>query len=375
MVLAAIAWVFLASKAPPAATPVADVLAVVLGGQAGAAFQRVLKPRTFRFPRDHGPHPRFKHEWWYVTGNLESQRDQRRFGYQITFFRIGLTPKPVQRESAWATSQVYMGHLALTDVKAGKFHHHQRVSRAALQLAGAVADPFRVWLDDWHLAAIGKGVGKMQMQLRARQKSMRLRLNLAALKSVVLQGEQGLSQKSAQPGNASYYYSISRMETQGSVEIDGQSHPVRGLSWLDREWSTSALGPEQAGWDWFALQLSNGWDLMFYQMRRKDGKPDPMSRGALVSPTGQSTALFFGAVNLSVRGFWQSPHTGVRYPSGWRLISRERELDLIVDPHVKDQELYQASVRYWEGAVSVHGFHGKKPVTGNGYVELAGYGP
>ncbi len=353
-------------------------LRTLLGGPAGSGFQRAIEPRTLQFPRDHGPHPVFKHEWWYVTGNLSAPavngRQPHQFGYQITLFRIALAPTAVERSSEWATSNVYMGHLALSDITGKRFHHFQRFSRAAAGLAGAVAEPFRVWLDDWSLSQNGGTPEKPDLKLTATAEGLKLKLNLRALKPVVLQGDRGLSQKSAEPGNASYYYSLPRLQSRGSVTIDDTTHAVAGTSWLDREWSTSALGREQEGWDWFALHLSDGWDLMYYQMRRRDRKPDPMSRGVLIDSRGTVQPIARREVTLTVRGQWTSPDTGVTYPSGWRLSLPNRQLELTVTPLLKDQELDRAAVRYWEGAVSIEGIHRGAAITGRGYTELAGYG-
>jgi len=370
-------------------------------GQSGSGgFARALGPHRFTFPRDHGPHPRFRTEWWYYTGNLRTA-DGRRFGYELTFFRIALRPAPVQRPSAWATNQIYMAHLALTDVTGRHFYHFQRFSRAALGLAGAAPGPgqarggrFRVWLDDWRVAAepgppsaacAARGPARrcLNMHLQARVRSdngadVQLDLALRADKPLVLEGDHGLSRKGPKPGDASYYYSLTRLATTGQVGIAGRSFAVRGSSWMDREWSTSALGSSQAGWDWFALQLDDGSDLMFYRLRRKDGGVDPHSAGTWVAADGGARHLSAADVQVEVQGHWVSPHTGVRYPARWRLRVPSRHLVLEIRPRLADQELTGAAVRYWEGAVEVTGTRrvdGKPAgIRGSGYVELAGYG-
>ena len=352
-------------------------LSALLGGKAEAGFERAIVPITFQFPRDHGPHPAFKHEWWYVTGNLASETgaadEKYHFGYQLTLFRIALTPSPVERTSSWATSQVYMGHLALSDINGKKFHHFQRFSRGAAGLAGAEAEPFRVWLDDWEISGAGGQAETPRLRVHGRQGGIGIQLTLTALKPVVLQGENGLSRKNAEAGNASYYYSLPRLESHGAVTRDGKSLPVRGLSWLDREWSTSALAEDQEGWDWFALHLSDGWDLMYYRMRRRDQTADPLSRGVLIDPKGTATQIV-GGFDIQTLDHWTSPKTGVTYPSGWRLNAPEHGLSVTVAPRLADQELDRAAVRYWEGAVSITGSHRGRPISGQGYTELAGYG-
>jgi len=333
-------------------------------------FARALEPRTFTFPADHGPHPDFQTEWWYFTGNLES-RDGRTFGYQLTFFRQALEANPPPRESAWATSDIFMGHLGLTDITGGAFHSHERFSRAAVGLAGAEADPLHVWIDDWSLRGAGDAA-LFSLEATAGEVSLRLTLEPAA--PVVLQGDRGLSHKGGAPGNSSYYYSIPRLQTSGTLSIDGAEYTVHGLSWMDREWSTSALGPNLAGWDWFALQLDDGSDLMFYRLRRKDGSVDPASAGSLVAADGSHRSLSAADLEIETTATWRSPSSGATYPAAWTLRLRDGSLDLRLEPRLDDQE-HDLSVLYWEGAVQAEGTRDGRPVSGRGYVELTGYDP
>lgn len=338
-------------------------VADTLRGDPGAGFARALAPRRFLFPADHGPHPEFRTEWWYFTGNLESP-EGRRFGYQLTFFRNALAATPPRRPSAWAARDVYLAHFALSDVGGGKFRSFERIRRANLGLAGAQAEPFRVWLDDWSATMEG---------LKASSGDVALELALAPGKPPALQGEAGLSRKGKGAGQASYYYSLSRMPTEGTVRVGKETWRVLGASWMDREWSTSSLSADQVGWDWFALQLDDGWDLMFYQLRRKDGSADPVSRGSWISPGGEVTAIPADQLAIEVLGRWRSPRSGASYPAGWRLRSPLRNLDVTVRPALADQEL-ATSFRYWEGAVAVSGTAGGGSAAGRGYVELTGYG-
>jgi predicted secreted hydrolase len=342
-----------------------------LGGGDHAGYHRADQPRPFHFPADHGPHPEFRNEWWYVTGNL-ADATGRQFGYQLTLFRIALSPDQPAVDSAWRTNQVYMGHFALTDVSGEKHHGFERFSRGAAGLAGAQATPFRVWLEDWELS--GTAMDALPMRLQAREGDIALDLTLQAGKPVVLQGDRGLSQKSAEPGNASYYYSHTRLPTRGTVDLNGQTFAVQGSSWLDREWSTSALGPEQSGWDWFALQLDDGRDLMFYRLRRKDGGMDSFSKGVLVDAEGQTRLLRGNEVDLQPLGEWTSPQSGDRYPAAWRLRLPGEGLDLTVTPKVANQEM-RLTVRYWEGAVAVSGHAGEDKIHGQGYLEMTRYEP
>ncbi|HJV34458.1 lipocalin-like domain-containing protein [Geomonas sp.] len=339
----------------------------VLGGTPAEGFSRALVPRSFRFPEDHGAHHGFRNEWWYFTGNLQAI-DGRHFGYQLTFFRVALTPQEVKRSSHWGTNEIFMAHFALTDVQGKQFRFAQRYSRAALGLSGAGGKPLSIWLEDW--TARETASHPWSMQLTASEADMVVNLDLQSLTPEILNGEGGLSRKSATPGNASYYYSMPRMRTSGTIRSGKDTFKVSGLSWLDREWSTSALEANQVGWDWFALQLDDGRDLMFYRLRRKDGSVDPFSAGTLVNADGSSRALNSNEVRLEVVSWWTSPSSGSRYPSVWRLQVPGSQLDLRITPRLEDQEL-MANFRYWEGAVAVEGVGGAPK--GSGYLEMTGY--
>lgn len=326
-------------------------------------FARALEPQPFEFPRDHGPHPQFKNEWWYYTGNLVDDKGHE-FGYQLTFFRIGLLPVAPARASHWATNEIYMAHLALTDVTHQQHYAFERFARGAAGLSGAALDPFRVWVEDWE--AVG-GNDAFPMKLRAAQSNVALDLRLHVAKPLALQGEHGLSRKSAMPGNASYYYSQTRLDTHGEIRIGDQTQTVRGSSWMDREWSTSALNADQQGWDWFALQLDDGRDVMYYRLRRRDGSDDVHSAGSITDAEGNVRALRSSDVSLQPMQHWTSPDSHVRYPVSWRLKIPSQQLDLTIDAKVDAQEM-RLTVRYWEGAVRVSG-----TASGNGYLELVGY--
>ena len=201
---------------------------------------------------------------------------------------------------------------------------------------------------------------------------MALDLQLDSARPPVLQGEAGLSRKGTEPGNASYYYSMTRLDTRGALTLDGERFEVSGLSWLDREWSTSALGPELVGWDWFALQLDDGRDLMFYRLRRRDGSSDSQSAGSIVAPDGTTSTLSRADVSLEPLSFFESTDGATRYPARWRLRVSSEDLDVILTPRVADQEL-RVTVRYWEGAVRIEGTRRGAAVGGSGFVEMTGY--
>jgi predicted secreted hydrolase len=332
----------------------------------GTGFARALVPRPFSFPADHGPHPEFRTEWWYYTGNLQTATG-RRFGFQLTFFRIALAPDAVVRASAWATRQLYVAHFAITDVAGGGFHAFSRTNREALGLAGATASPYRVWVEGWSAEGDGSSA-----TLRAAEGDVALDLELSSAKAPIAQGDRGLSRKGAEPGNASLYYSITRMPARGVIRVGGETHEVSGSAWMDREWSTSALAPGVEGWDWFALQLDDGRELMFYLLRRRDGAIDSFSAGTLIATDGTTQPLDASDVRVETLAHWTSPRSRVRYPGRWRLSVLPLDLRLELTPRLADQELL-VGTRYWEGAVAVAGSDRGRPLMGQGYVELVGY--
>lgn len=333
------------------------------GAYAGQ-FARAEQVRPPSLPADHGPHPDFRTEWWYYTGNLADAAGNR-YGFQLTFFRQGLRPIAAspQRASEWGTSQVYFAHFTLTDAAGGRFYPHERFSRGAAGLAGAQADPFRAWLEDWSASLEADGT----IRLQAREGDVSLDLRLTEAKPPVLHGDRGLSPKSEEPGNASYYYSLTRLPAEGTLTVPGGAVEVTGLAWMDHEWSTSALGPEAVGWDWFSLQLDDGRELMYFQIRQADGGIEPVSSGTIVAPDGTARPLARDAVEIEVLDTWTSPGSGATYPARWRFSIPGEDLELTIRPLLADQEL-PVSFVYWEGAVAVEG-----DATGYGYVEMTGY--
>lgn len=344
-----------------------------LGGVAAEGFARAVEPRPFSFPADHVSHPAFRNEWWYVTGNLKAATGQH-VGYQVTFFRNAISPQPPDKAaSTWATNQVWMAHVALTDVTNRQHYHDQRLARGAAGMAGQADQPFKVWLEDWQIT--GAQNGDFPWLIQVDTQDFTLDLQLTPQKPAVLQGEQGLSQKSSAAGNASYYYSFTRLQTTGTIRLKSGSAPapslsVSGHSWLDREWSTSVLGDDQAGWDWFSLQLDDGYDLMFYRMRKKSGATDQHSAGKWVAADGQAQALDFQQVELTPRRYWES-EDGREYPVDWEMRIPELDKHWRVEALLDDQ-LMQTGITYWEGAVKVVNI-ADGSLLGHGYLEMSGY--
>jgi predicted secreted hydrolase len=345
-------------------------------------YARALTPRAFEFPADHAPHPAFRTEWWYFTGNV-FDRSERHYGFELTLFRVALAPAAVERASTLASHQVWMGHLAVTDTRRDQFQTAERLSRGAPGLAGAATTndgtvpsnaaatndgTVTITLEDWSVAFDGSSVA-----LAATADGFGIELALDGLERIVRQGDDGLDAKGPESGNASYYFSAPRLRVVGEIESAGEAPvEVAGTAWMDREWSTSALSAGMTGWDWFALQLDDGRELMYYRLREVDGDTSPFSGGSLVGPAGDVTRLDADDVELSAVREWVSPNTGIRYPVAWQLGVPAAGLALEIRPRIDGQEL-DLSVRYWEGAVSVSGRAGDAPIGGVGYLELAGY--
>jgi predicted secreted hydrolase len=320
------------------------------------------------FPRDHGPHFNYQTEWWYLTGNLRTT-DGHEFGYELTFFRHGYRA-PAQRlavKSRFVMDDIKFAHFTITDVGQKKFYVSERVSRGAFGEAGFMSGSKLVWISDWHLDL------DSSFHVGANNGGQAIRLDLQPEKGPVLQGKDGFSQKAAEEGHASYYYSLTRLQTRGILRVGGNTYQVTGFSWFDREWATNQLTAEQVGWNWFALQFADGTDLMLYQIRRKDGTIDRYSVGKLVDPNGSEYDLGVDDFMLEPTAYWtRSDDRPARYPIGWRLRIPTLAIDVEITTPVPDQELNLA-VRYWEGAIRVNGTRKGTPIHGVGYMELTGY--
>jgi predicted secreted hydrolase len=234
-----------------------------------SGYARAIGAREWQFPADYGAHPDFQTEWWYYTGNLADETG-RRFGYQFTIFRRAITPQTYKTESEWRSNQVYMVHFTVSDIEAEQFYHHQRYSREGADLAGAQIEPnYRVWIEDWEI--VGQNDEATLTQITADAGDVAINFTLEQIKPPALQGDNGLSAKGGEAGNASYYYSLSRLLTEGTLRIGDQTFTVSGTTWKDHEFSTSALGSDALGWDWFGLQFDDNRELMIGQIRLVDG--------------------------------------------------------------------------------------------------------
>ncbi len=351
----------------------AETTPVPLNGldlSSGGDYALADQPRAFQFPQDYGTHNDFQTEWWYYTGNLETASG-RQFGYELTFFRRAVQPadQRATRQSPWAVEQVYMAHFAISDIAGGAFYPLQRLSRGSAGLAGATTTPqFSVWLEDWQVEQTGEGT----YHLQANSGGNAIDLTLSDQSGPVLEGDQGLSRKGPEPGNASYYFSQPDLASQGTVTLAGQVFEVSGMSWMDHEFSTSALGSGLVGWDWFSVHLGQGSELMLFTLRNADGSYSLYSSATLIRPDGSTQVLAENEFSVKVTGQWKSPHSGGVYPAGWQVSIPAEQIELMIQPLLADQELNLSFV-YWEGAVSVSGSYAGQEVNSSGYVELTGY--
>ncbi len=335
-------------------------VATLLGEPSAAEFLVADRVQPFEFPRDHGAHPRFRQEWWYLTAVLEDAAGAE-YGAQFTLFRRAVSADA--GEGPWRSAQVYLGHFALTDVEREQHVEAERFARGHPRLAGVRATPFAAWIDGWRLASTGTTTWPMRLQAPADTFGADLVLNEA--RPPVPQGDRGLSAKG--PGAGSYYYSVPRIAVAGTIRIGDREVEVSGLAWFDREWSTSGLDAEQIGWDWFALQLDDGRSLMLFQVRRRDGARGGYDQGILVSPDGTVRTLEGADFALSPERVWRD-RTGAQWPVRWRLTVGEEVF--VVDAAIKDQVM-DTSIRYWEGVVRVSDPAARR--LGRGYMELTGY--
>lgn len=325
---------------------------------------------TYQFPRDHFNHPAYQTEWWYYTGNAISQ-DGRHFGFELTFFRRAANRDP-GKDKTWDLQDLYLAHAALSDIDGANFYHTERLNRRGPEIAGASEAQQKVWNGNWQVQWNGE-----DQQLQAIDKDFSLKLNLHPEKSPVIHGENGVSLKSAGRGRASHYISLTRLNTQGQITLNGKSYEVTGLTWMDHEFFTTQLDSAQQGWDWLSIQLTDRTELMLYHFRRKDGAVDSYSSGTYIDAQGQSIHLRATDFTLEPAGAtWKSPATNAIYPIGWKIAIPQLKITLEAKTPLPSQELTgqsNLSPSYWEGAITLTGARNSDPITGVGYLELTGY--
>ncbi len=322
---------------------------------------------SYQFPRDHGEHADFKTEWWYFTGNLAAESG-REFGYQLTFFRQGITPPDERIESAsrFVAGDIYFVHFAVTDFESGDFRGSQILSRGAYGEAGAAVAGRVAWVEGCDVRVMGD---RNDFRIVGEDKGVRLELVVRSAKPPVLHGGDGVSQKAEGPGRASHYYSLTRLVSEGKVTLDGEEFAVKGTSWFDHEWATNQLGKDQVGWDWLSLALEDGSELMLFQIRERDGGRSAFSSGTFVRADGTSEAIGEAEFTMVPGREWTGPETGAAYPVEWRVAVPKLGIDLAVEARMDGQEQVLEPVSYWEGSVRAEG-----TAAGVGYLEMTGYG-
>lgn len=346
-------------------------------------YRRALPGYVFQFPRDYFNHPEFRTEWWYYTGNLRTA-EGRRFGYELTFFRHAVDAAERQEKpNVWDVNDVWLAHFAVSDIDGGKFHHAERMNRSGAGQAGVDASSARVWNGNWQVQWSlddRQRAGFAQKQLTAIATGFRVDLQFRSDKPPVVHGRNGVSQKSAGAGRASHYVSLTRLITEGAIEVQGRRFEVHGQSWMDHEFFTHSLEANQSGWDWFSLQLDDGSELMLYRLRRKDGSIEPFSSGTYIAADGRSTHLAVNDYILepsrAAADQWTSPHTKGTYPLRWTMTVPSLGIQATTSTRLREQEIVGrggVTPNYWEGAVEVQGTRDGRPLTGSGYLEMTGY--
>ena len=335
-----------------------------------AQYRDAVPGYSYKFPQDHFNHPDFQTEWWYYTGNVKSA-DGHRFGFELTFFRLGVD-RSAKTASTWEVRDLYLTHLALSDLDGSKFLHTERTNRAGPGLAGVGDADRRIWNGNWQVAWRGD-----EQILRAIDERFALHFTLQSIKPPVIHGANGVSQKAEGAGRASHYISLTRLNTSGEVQLGGKTFEVTGTAWMDHEFFTHQLEADQVGWDWMSIQLQDHSELMLFHIRRKDGSIDPYSAGTFVDARGDTTHLRRDEFTLESAGaVWVSPVTRAAYPTHWKIAIPKLGLALESSTLLPSQELASPAgfvPTYWEGAVVLTGSKGRSPIDGVGYLEMTGY--
>lgn len=338
--------------------------------QAPAKYKLALPGYKYSFPRDHASHDEFKTEWWYYTGHLKAE-DGSRYGYELTFFRSAMNPPRAIAKGSWTVNNIYMAHFAVSDLNAKRFYYKEKLTRPGVKFAGSDTTQYSVWNEQWKAGLSGKG-----QSLQASTPEYAIDLTLDSDKPPAIHGENGVSQKANCVGCASHYYSFTRLNSKGTITINGKRIPVTGLSWMDHEFGSNQLTKDQVGWDWFSIQLDDKSEIMLYVMRLKNGGIDPNSSGTIVASDGTVRHLRKGDYTITPTSKWLSPHTKAEYPLGWKVSIPGAHLAMNIEPSMPDQELAkssQSNVSYWEGACAVGGTQSGKHISGQAYVEMTGY--
>ncbi|HVR41845.1 MAG TPA: lipocalin-like domain-containing protein [Thermoanaerobaculia bacterium] len=350
---------------------IAPALAQPDRAAAPGGFRHAVPGWRFEFPRDHGSHEEFRTEWWYFTGQLRTEGG-RRFGFELSFFRVGVRPPGPAPSSAWDLRNLALAHFAISDLDRKEFRYHEKLNRASRYTASSAEGRLDLFNENWRAAALPDG----RWSIRAAAEGDAIDLVLRALKPPAIHGRDGISVKGPERGAASHYYSMTRLEAAGTIDVGDGAEACRGQAWMDHEFSTTIVAEDQVGWDWFSLQLDDGTELMLYQLRRSDGSIDPASSGSFIAVDGSVAHLGRDDLAIEPRGRWRSPVSGAVYPMGWDVRVPARGLALRVVEEMRDQELVTAGstgMTYWEGAVRVTGRSSGRAVRGAGYVEMTGY--
>lgn len=321
----------------------------------------------YEFPRDHFAHPEYKTEWWYYTGNLRA-KDGHRFGFELTFFRQGVSRTP--SASPWFVHDLYMAHLALSDVSGGRYYATERLNRGGPGMAGVDAASGNIWNGDWQAK-----VTEHAHRLRGIGENFSFDLSVAPQKPPVIHGIHGVSQKAEGVGQASHYISFTRMKSVGKIEMNGSQYEVDGDTWMDHEFFSESMNRDEVGWDWLSIQLDDNSELMLYRLLHRDGSVEPYSSGTYVNAQGKVLHLALPDFSMTPTGAtYKSASTGATYPIGWSVTIPELKLQMdISTPLVRQEFVSRFGPSYWEGAVDVTGQHEEKPVRGTGYLEMTGY--
>jgi predicted secreted hydrolase len=324
----------------------------------------------YAFPRDHFNHPDFRTEWWYYTGNVKSA-DGRRFGFELTFFRQGID-RETKSTGTWDVRDLYLAHLALSDLDGGKFLHAERTNRAGPAIAGVSEAERRIWNGNWRVFWQGN-----KQVLQAIDERFSIHFTLTSAKPPVIQGQNGVSQKGEGQGRASHYISLTRLGTAGEIELAGQQFQVTGTAWMDHEFFTHQLEADQIGWDWMSMQFADNTELMLFQIRRKDGSIDPHSAGTFVNAGGDTIHLGKEEFRMDPTGIaWTSPVTHAIYPMGWKISVPKLNIVINCSTSLPSQELASSvgfTPSYWEGSVDLAGTRDRASIGGVGYLEMTGY--